>query len=284
MKGIAIGIANSLPGTSGGTMAYILGIFEELNDAAGNLFQDRKKFLERGIYLLIISIGGFSTLALVARLFSILLKSDFSKQLTYITFIGLILGSVPQIWRNYEDLRINWKRILFLLIALIGVISLAIFAQNTVKPTDAAVLYHQDSFFRSIHVSILYGLWLFLGGLLASGSTLLPGFSGSAFLISLGIYYDLLYYMDNRVLLPVVLFSIGTLFGTLIFARIINYNLKRFPSETIYFMMGLLLASIYQLIMQIAGAINTSLSAILLSILCLSVGAFGAYSIGKVKR
>jgi len=284
LKGIAIGIANSLPGTSGGTMAYILGIFEELNDAAGNLFQDRKKFLGRAIYLIIISIGGYSSLALVARLFAILLKTDFSKQLTYITFIGMILGSVPQLWKNYEDLRINWKRILFLMLALIGVISLALFAQNTVKPTDAAVLYNQDSFFRSIHVSVIYRLWLILGGLLASASTLLPGFSGSALLISLGIYYDMLYYMDNRVLLPIVLISIGTMCGTLIFARFINYFLKHFPSNTIYFMVGLLLASIYQLIMQIAGTFNASLSAIMMSLLCLSIGFFMANIIGKVKR
>lgn len=284
MKGIAIGIANSLPGTSGGTMAYIMGIFEELNDAAGNLFQDKKKFFQRAIYLVIISIGGFTTLALVARIFSILLQSDLSKQYTYITFIGMIIGSVPQIWRNYKDLRINWKRIGFLCIAFFGIVALAIFAQNTVKPSDAAVLYNQENFFRSVHISFFYGLWLFVGGLLASGSTVLPGFSGSALLISLGIYYDMLYYMDNRVLLPIVLISLGTTFGTLLFARIINHALKHYQGVTIYFIMGLLLASIYQLIMQIEGTFNHSITPILISLSCLTFGFFIAYSIGKVKR
>ncbi len=284
MRGIAIGIANSLPGTSGGTMAYILGIFEEFNYAAGNLFQDRKKFLERAIYLLIISIGGFASLALVARLFSILLRTNFSKQLTYTTFIGLIMGSIPQIWRNYKGLNINWKRIIISLIAFLGVISLALFAQYSVKPDDAAVLYNQDGVFRVVHISVFYGLWLFIGGLLASGSTILPGFSGSALLISLGIYYDMLYYMDNRVLLPIVLISLGTTCGTLLFSRIINHSLKHYPSETIYFLLGLLLASIYQLIMQIAGTFETSLTALLVSFSCLTCSFLVAYMIGKVKR
>jgi len=265
-------------------MAYILGIFEELNSAAGNLFQDRKKFLDRAIYLILISIGGFTTLAVVARLFSIVLQSNFSKQLTYVTFIGMILGSVPQIWRNYSDLRINWRRILILLVALIGVVSLALFAQNTVKPHDAEIVYNQDGFFRTVHISFIYGLWLFIGGLLASGSTVLPGFSGSALLISLGIYYDMLFYMDNRVLLPIVLISVGTTSGTLLFARIINYFLKHHPSETIYFLMGLLLASIYQLILQISGTFDTSIRAILLSLFSLLIGISLAYLIGKFKR
>lgn len=265
-------------------MAYILGIFEEFNYAAGNLFEDKKKFIERAIYLTIISMGGFVSLALVARLFSILLQSDLSKQLTYITFIGMIIGSIPQIWRNYKDLSINWKRVAFLFIAFGGVISLALFAQHTVRPNDAAVLYNQDNFFRTVNIGVFYGLWLFIGGLLASGSTVLPGFSGSALLISLGIYYDMLYYMDNRVLLPIVLISLGTTCGTLLFARIINHSLKHYQGETIYFLIGLLLASIYQLIMQITGTFNTSLTALLISIFSLTVGFFIAYSIGKVKR
>lgn len=111
LKGILIGIANLIPGVSGGTMAFILGIYKDLTEAIGFFLQNRSKRKSYSILLVTIGLGAIVGVILFARLFTFLLESPSSSQVTYVFFIGLILGSVPFVLNLHYDMKFNPRRI-----------------------------------------------------------------------------------------------------------------------------------------------------------------------------
>ncbi len=92
-----------------------------------------------------------------------------------------------------------------------------------------------------------YIIKLILAGSLAGGAMVIPGISGSLLLVMLGEYYNILGFVNNRMIIPVALVGIGAVIGIVGFARIIDKLLKSHRDNTLYFIIGLIVASLVEI-------------------------------------
>lgn len=283
-KGIVVGIANLVPGVSGGTMALVMGIYERLVEAIGKFITNRKNRKQYLFFLLPIILGAVVGILLFARGFSFLLSSDIFAQPTYFFFIGLILGSIPFLIKVHTDMKIRPLRILFLIIGL-GLVILLSFIGPDDKNVDVfKINYTLFNMFNFSEISISYALWLFFCGLLASSAMVVPGLSGSAIMLGLGEYKNILYFVSEMMVLQLLFFGIGVIIGIIGAARLIDYCLKKFPSNTYYFIIGLVLASIFQIAVQLIDNYNIAFISVILSVLALCGGFALSYFVSKIKR
>lgn len=283
-KGMVIGIANLVPGVSGGTMALAMGIYEKLVEAIGKFITNKKGRKQYFLFLLPVVLGVVAGILLFARIFSFLLSSDTFAQPTYFFFIGLILGSIPFLIKVNPDMKIRPLRIVFLIIGL-GLVILLAFIGPDDRGTDTFTISH--TLFNIINVSqisIQYALWLFFCGVLTSAAMVVPGLSGSAILLGLGEYRNILFFVSELMILQLLFFGIGTIIGIIGCAKLIDYCLKKFPSNTYYFIIGLVIASIFQIAIQLLDIYNASFLPVVLSVLALCGGFVIAYFISRIKR
>lgn len=283
-KGMVIGVANLVPGVSGGTMALVMGIYERLIEAIGKFFTNKKKRKQYILFLLPVILGGIAAILLFARAFSFLLSSDIFSQPTFFFFIGLILGSLPFLVSIHYDMKIRPIRVLFFVIGL-GLVVLITFFIGRDNNVDAFKI--NFTIFNIINItgiSIKYGLWLFFCGIVTSSAMVIPGVSGSAILLGLGEYKNVLYFVNELMAVQLIIFGIGAIVGIFVCARLIDYCLKRIPSNTYYFIIGLVIGSIFQVIMQSLESFKLSLLPIMLSIAALGAGLAIAYGVSKIKR
>ncbi len=239
LKGMTIGIANVIPGVSGGTFAFIFGIYDKLTEAIGNFFTDGKKRKEYFFFLLQVIGGAVLGILIFAKLLGFLLDyNQVSRQITYAFFIGLIGGSIPFIVKSHHDMKPDFKRILVLLVGMGLIILTMVFNQN-----DGGAVTNHNSPLRLI--------WLFLCGLFSGGSMIVPGFSGSALLVSLGEYETVVttYLGDIKTyIVPIIVFSFGAASGIVVFAKLVEVCFKKFKTGTLYFILGLIAASLIQIV------------------------------------
>jgi putative membrane protein len=92
-----------------------------------------------------------------------------------------------------------------------------------------------------------YAIKLILAGSLAGGAMVIPGISGSLLLVMLGEYYNILGFVNNRMILPISLVGIGAIIGIVGFAKIIDKLLKSHKDNTLYFIIGLIVASLLEI-------------------------------------
>ena len=279
LKGIFIGLANIIPGVSGGTIAVILGIFDDLIDTINNFFRDIKKNL------------GFITPIGFGILFSILFFSSILELClkkyslpTNIFFIGLIFGSIPIIYKKAIKNGIKKNYFLYTIISILIVILAASFNKN------GATQINND-------ISFIFLLKIFFGGLLAAIAMIIPGISGSFIMVLLGIYPTvinsisnisrcLLNLSDKNLLLRTgaIIFSLGLglILGILLISKLISVLLEKFYSETYFCILGLIIGSIYGIFaspMTYQSGINNFM--ILISVISFFVGAIISYFLGE---
>lgn len=233
LKGGIIGIANVIPGVSGGTMAVVLGIYEKLIEALGNFFTNKTRRKEYFLFLLKVFIGAGITILLFSWVMDYLLTNY--QVYTYLFFIGLILGSIPSIYKSHSDMKLNIVSIFTFLIAVALILGLFFFTPEKNTGLDQGV-EHQWS--------VQKALILIISGILSGGSMIMPGISGSFILILLGQYHYIIRSVKNLSVLPLFFLGIGIGIGIWTFAKIIDYLLKKYPKETFYFILGLVIASL----------------------------------------
>jgi putative membrane protein len=280
---MVIGIANLVPGVSGGTMALVMGIYERLVEAIGGFFTNKKKRMGYFLFLLPVFLGAAAGILLLARAFSFLLSSSAYAQPTYFFFVGLILGSIPFLVSVHSDMKIRPVRIIYLLIGLGLVVILAFIGgrDNAVETSQAR--YTLFNIINITGISIKYGLWLFFCGVVTSSAMVIPGVSGSALLLGLGEYKNVLGFVNELMAVQLLIFGMGALVGIVACARLIDYCLKRFPSNTYYFIIGLVIGSVFQVLMSSLESLNSGLLPILLSIAAVAIGFAIAFGLGRIK-
>ncbi len=231
LKGLGVGIANIIPGVSGGTIALIVGIFIRLINAiksfnlqaARLLFRGEwKEFAKQTDFWFLVSIftGVAIAIVLLARIFGFL----FDNYPVYIWayFFGLVLASVYFVGKRVD----HWT---------VGVIVFFIIG------TAIAVVI---TFFNPAHENS-HPLYLFLCGVVAVCSMILPGLSGSFILILMGNYQlvaiDAINNRDFGILLPVAL---GAVIGLVAFSHILSWVFKNYKDQTIALLTGFILGSL----------------------------------------
>lgn len=230
LKGIAMGAADVVPGISGGTIAFIVGVYEELINSIKSInISSLKLFFTGKITAFWKAINANFLAALVAGItFSVF---SLAKAITYLLttypilvwafFFGLMLASVWIIAKEVE--KWNWKTITCF---VIGAIIAFLITMATPAETPN-------------------GLWfIFLCGMIAICAMILPGTSGSFMLILLGKYEYIMESVKNLDFSVIIVFIMGAIVGITSFSRILSYALRNFYTIMIAILSGFMLGSL----------------------------------------
>ena len=229
-KGVFMGIADAMPGISGGTIALLLGIYEELIRSISELklslfFELKKGFnpfwkkLNGNFLLALVSGIGISLISFVK------ISANFLESFPLFIwsfFLGLIFATVNVIYKLIKQ----WSSLnfFFLIISITFSYFLSSFS-----------IYETDE------ISLLYILF---SGVIASSAMILPGISGSLILVILGVYAYLINSLDNLEMIVIFTFISGALVGLLGFSRILKYLFNKHRDTTYTIMLGLVIGSI----------------------------------------
>lgn len=240
-------LADSVPGVSGGTIAFILGFYDSFVNSLNNLISGNKTERLRALkFLAKIGIGwgiGF----ILSVLF---ITSIFEKNIYEISslFLGFIIASIPLIIKSErKTLKENYKNIIFLIIGIIVVCAITYFNPMTGSNHSFSIKFE--------NLSIGLGVYVFISGMIAISAMVLPGISGSTILLIFGLYTPILNGIKeilklNLEYLPgIFIFGIGILVGIFVTVRSVRSLLRRYRSQTIYCIIGLMVGSIYTVIM-----------------------------------
>lgn len=240
IKGFILGIANVIPGVSGGTMAVSMGLYELILSSIGNFFKDIKGNF---IKLLPIILGILVAIVSTSKLVTYALTNY--KAQTLCLFIGLIFGGVSLIMRKIKGKGSKTNYLIFFVIFFF-VISL-----NFLKTGLIEISF--------TNMGIIDYLLLLLIGFVASSAMVIPGISGSFILMVLG-YYDKIIYTISTItdfsklgsnLLILVPFGIGVIIGIVFMAKLITNLIKKYETKTYFAIMGFVLSSVVVLLLQL---------------------------------
>lgn len=245
IKGIVLGVAFVIPGVSGGTLAVLLGIYEELIEAASNFYKNMVNFKKYFMYLLPIGLGIIFSVAVFAKLIKFGLEK--SPIITILIFLGMIIGGIPALVRNVKGTKINLKDMTLMLVGLIIVISMLIFH----KSNSNVVL---------TNMSITGYITLLLVGAIAAVTMVVPGISGSFTLMLIGYYEPILNLVNDITsfknlgpnLILIFTFMLGVFIGIIFISKIIEWCLKHYKRETYYAIIGFVLSSIISVIYEVS--------------------------------
>lgn len=269
LKGMIIGLANIIPGVSGGTLMITLGLYEEIIETISHFFKNFKKNLK---FIIPLAIGMVLAILILSKVISLCLdKYPFP---TTMLFIGLIIGGIPLIWRRTSAAKKNVSNWLVFLITFAIVVTFAF-----LKSGDSVVDLNS--------LTPIGYITLFIVGMVASATMVIPGISGSFVLMMLGYYepivntikdltkFDLL----GHNLLILIPFGLGIIVGIVLVAKLIEYLLKKYPVKTYYGVLGFVLASLVAIAKPLFG-ISPTILEVIISIILVIVGGLVAYKLG----
>lgn len=227
---MGMGAADVVPGVSGGTIAFITGIYEELINSIRNInlsavrlfFTGRwSSFWKQinGNFLLAVFSGIFISVLSLARLLEFLLEHE--PVLIWSFFFGLVLASSYVVSRKIK----NWK--LLKILSLMAGIAIAFYITSVTPATTTDA-----------------GWFVILAGSLASCAMILPGISGSFILLLLGKYSFALHAVNERIILDLLLLAAGAVTGLILFANLLSWLLKRYHDLTIAMLVGFMIGSL----------------------------------------
>lgn len=282
IKGIIVGVANIIPGVSGGTMMVSMGIYQKIISAVNNLFKHFKKSV---LTLLPLAVG----MVIGIGVFSFILPYCLTVHPlpTSLCFIGLILGGIPFIVKPARDsMKKEGKKLSFShIIAFVILFALAVIM---------SFMNETESHSASFNLSVLLVIKLFFVGVIASATMVIPGVSGSLVMMILGFYTgiistirDLLVALKGLdgalllhcigILLP---FGIGVIVGIFAVSKLVDWLFDRFPSVTYCAILGLIAASPIGILAKMEHNNITVISGILGALLLIAGGWF-TYWFGK---
>ena len=246
IRGFCMALADSVPGVSGGTIAFILGFYDDFVNSLNNLISgDKLDRINAFKFLSKIGIGW-----VVGFILSVLFITNiFEKNIYEINslFLGFIISPIPLIVKSErKTLKNNKKNIIFLIIGITVVGSMTYFNPVTSSGQSFSIKYD--------NLNLLFIAYIFISGLVAISAMVLPGISGSTILLIFGLYAPILNGVKeilklNFDYLPgILIFGFGVLLGVLLTVRTVRYLLKTFRSQTIYLIIGLMIGSIYSVI------------------------------------
>lgn len=245
IQGFCMALADSVPGVSGGTIAFLLGFYDKfigsLNDLIGGTKEERKEAVK---FLIKIGIGWVIGLIL-AILFITSVFEEYIYQISSL-FIGFIIFAIPIIIKEEKECLIKkYSGIIFMVLGGIFVAGISYFSGSTLL-SDGVDL-------AAGKFGVLVGLFLFLAGVLAISAMVLPGISGSTVLMIFGLYVpittaikDILHFKLEYVL-AVTIFGLGVIAGALGVVKLIKRLLEKFRTQTVYFIIGMMFGSLYSI-------------------------------------
>lgn len=254
LKGIIIGIGKIIPGVSGAMLSISLGVYEQLISSMANIFKETKKNLQ---FLLIIGSGIVVSIMLSSNIIMYCLDNYYLT--TMLLFIGMIIGCIPDIVKTAKQ-KVSRKNVILMLIPFIILLLLNICSNNAFTVST--------NFFNLILIGILEALTM-----------IIPGVSGSAILMMLGVYeiiIDSLSSLDHlNILIP---FIIGIIIGVITLSKVLNNLFKKYNISCYYVILGFSIATIFILLGNIF-VVTYSFYEIFKGLLFLVLGLFISYKL-----
>ncbi|QWC00467.1 DUF368 domain-containing protein [Mycoplasmatota bacterium] len=249
IKGFIVGIAFIIPGVSGGTLAVYLGVYKKLLDSISNIFNDIKKSLS---FLIPFALGAILSVFVLAKLFGLLI--EWNSLIVLLFFIGLLVGGMSHLYKQTDIKSANIKHMMISSISFIFLMLIIIFDKSQ---TTVGIEYFDLNFMTYILIIAL--------GIVSATTMIVPGISGSAVLMVLGFYTAIVSNVIGDFLninhfsyniQVVILFLIGIVIGILVFSKLISYLLERFPKETYSSILGLVIASVIGVFLEIRNPMS----------------------------
>ena len=272
VKGIIMGLANIIPGVSGGTLALILGIYEKMINSITTLF---KKFKENIAFLIPVGIGMVAAIIGGSKIIPpCLAKFPLA---TVLFFTGLIIGGIPMLYKKISKHMKNGSNYIVFAIVFAALLCYTFLTSNA-GPADLYNLNFLDYF------------KLLIVGVVAAGTMIIPGISGSMTLMVIGYYDGIFTTIGNitdfsqfghnmEVLIP---FGIGVVVGIFLIAKLIEILLAKFEIKTYFGIFGFIFASI--IIMFVKNISGFNIVEFIIGLVLLVVGYLISYFIANYKK
>lgn len=274
IRGVAIGVANIIPGVSGGTMMVSMGIYDDVIHAVTDIFRHMKKSICTLLPYAIGMVLGIVSLSFVIGYFF----SNYPLQ-TALLFIGLIFGGLPLILPKVSKERPKAAEILVFVLFFGLIVGMQFLGTGTEKV---------------LSVEPRTMISLFFIGLVAAATMVIPGVSGSMLLMSLGYYTPIIDHINAFVVALVMVdggtllycmgilvpFGLGVLVGAFLVAKLIEYLLRRHERMTYFAILGLLFSSPVAVLsgMDFSGV---GVGAVVAGVLLFGIGTLVAWMLGK---
>ncbi|MCR5740930.1 MAG: DUF368 domain-containing protein [Gammaproteobacteria bacterium] len=253
LKGIAIGIANMIAGVSGGTIAFILGIYENMIDAFASL---TKKFWPNFLYLLKIGIGIVFGVLIASKLLKVMFAKLLIETVCFFAFliIGGVINDLPTLKLDEEEKKSSYKFIIAFIVAFLFIIGITIVNVFVLDNNQSAEQRFDKIDFKTIFI-------LFISMMLGTMAMIFPGISGSLILMVIGIYFPVLNaisdlthfsnYSEEGFILKEILIIIPMVLGaavTLLFiSKPIKWLFKKYHKICLYVISGFVCASVFSI-------------------------------------
>ncbi len=262
LKGMVIGISNIIPGVSGGTMAVVMGIYDKIIYSVNNFFKDIKKNI---LFLGVLAIGAVTGILLFTNVIDYLIK-NFNEQTNFF-FIGLIVGTVPLLYKKATERKIKAGNFTGLILGFIIVATLGILEKVNPNASFLSAVFKPNS------------IGFFVAGFIAAATMILPGISGSFVLLLIGLYEPIIESVKNFNLINIGLVGVGVLVGFLLMTKLIEKIFNKYPQTAYCIILGLVIGSVFVIYPGFTfGPMG------IVSIITLIVGFLLAYIIGKIEN
>ncbi|MGB0880128.1 MAG: DUF368 domain-containing protein [Polaribacter sp.] len=231
LKGMAMGAADVVPGVSGGTIAFISGIYEELLSSISNINLGLLKTLKseglraawkqlNGSFLVSLFAGIFMSILSLAKAIKWLLENK--PILLWAFFFGLVLASIIYIGKQIT----KWNFITFIVLILGAILAYYITTLNPLVSENSSLLF------------------LFLAGAIAICAMILPGISGAFILVLLGAYKPILTAVNDRDFKTIAAVGLGAIVGLLTFSKVLKWLFVNYKNYTLAVLTGFIIGSL----------------------------------------
>lgn len=243
INGFCMALADSVPGVSGGTVAFILGFYDNFINALDDLFRGKWEAKKKAaIYLIKIGVGWVVGFLLAASILADLFNTKIYEMSSL--FLGFIIFAIPLVVKEeISSVKGKYKNIIW------GIIGIAVVVAITAISTRTSINVNN---LQTINIGIL--IYVFIVAMIAISAMILPGISGSTMLLIFGVYIPIMnnikafMHFDFSVLPVLIVFGLGMIAGLMAFAKVARKCLEKHRSQTVYAILGLMIGSIYSII------------------------------------
>ena len=244
IQGFSMALADSVTGVSGGTVAFVLGFYDKFINSLNTLISRKKDKKSSINFLIKLGIGWVIGMAIASLILSNLFETHIYQVSSL--FIGFIIFAIPLIIKEEkQNIEGKYKNLIFTIIGIIIVSAITYFNPQTGSETSIDIT----------NLNFGLAIYVFVAGMIAISAMILPGISGSTLLLIFGLYVPIITGIKetlhlNLAYIPVLfVFGLGILTGIALVIKLVKKALEKYRSQTIYLILGLMVGSIYAIIM-----------------------------------
>ena len=256
-KGMLMGIANIIPGVSGGTIAVVLGLYDRIICSLSSLlsFSSEKKECIR--FLLPLFAGALISVFFLSSLIDHV-YSEYMYQ-TLFFFMGLVIGSIPLVVSHHTDSRVTFSNIFWVSCGIAAITAVSLADTSSTASSGVGVIY------------------MAAAGVFSAAAMIVPGFSGAFVLVAMGVYWELISAVERLDIIALAPVAFGGAIGIVVVTKIIEKVLKSHPAQFYSFILGLMVASVCDLYPGFPGGLVASFS----SLASAAAGIAISYNLGR---